>query len=325
MTATVVGAATREKLGYRPGLDGVRGVAVALVVLAHLGPAGGWGAGSIGVGVFFTLSGFLITTLLLEEHGRTGGVALGSFWKRRARRLLPALGLLLVVWFAVERRPGPVIAGALYGSNYARLAGLDVTGIGHLWSLAVEEHFYVLWPLLFIAVRRDPLRIVAGLYAVLFVWRLVAWQIDPARVQFATDTRAGGILAGCLLAYWVQQHGLPRLPRWALLASIALAGALWAWGTPEPWFELETLVGLVWICAAMTWVPPRPVIRLGMVSYGVYLWHFPIIAWVGDTTPAGWVVVCAFTSAAVAGSWQVERRWLKPKAAVRVSPVPAMA
>jgi peptidoglycan/LPS O-acetylase OafA/YrhL len=155
-------------LGYRPALDGVRGIAIALVVGFH---AFGWpGAGTLGVDLFFVLSGFLITAILIEEHGRTGTISIRGFYRRRARRLLPALfamltPYLLLAGVAVLVGQGSTVflalAGALtYTSNI--IVAVDPSavpaGLIHLWSLAAEEQFYLIWPLLLLSLLRFGIR-----------------------------------------------------------------------------------------------------------------------------------------------------------------------
>src|SRR4051812_42278396 len=154
--------ATVSKLGHVPALDGLRGIAIAIVVGYHAFgfPLGGW----LGVDLFFVLSGFLITTLLLEEHDRTGRVSLRAFYVRRARRLLPALGAVLALIAVVGPlyySPGllaSIVASGLYAANIVRGFGqsdfLNATPAAHLWSLAQEEQFYVLWPIALIWFRR---------------------------------------------------------------------------------------------------------------------------------------------------------------------------
>lgn len=175
------------RLGYRPELDGLRALAVTLVVLQHTGDflvsddgpklSGGplFPGGFLGVDLFFVLSGFLITTLLLEEHRDRGRISFTTFYERRALRLLPALGVLLAgttIWVAVtadglRAHLRGVLAAVFYVWNLAVAAGVDVGdfGHGHLWSLAVEEQFYLVWPLLasglVLVTARRPAMVVA--------------------------------------------------------------------------------------------------------------------------------------------------------------------
>src|SRR2546423_9494280 len=207
-----------------PGLDGLRVLAVFAVVAYHLGL--GWApAGLLGVGVFFTLSGYLITDLLLAQWDGAGRLALGDFWVRRARRLLPALFVMLIVvvaWVALLDRSqlaslwSTVGAAALYVSNwfdvsqhvsyFARFG--PPSPLGHLWSLAIEEQFYLLWPwLLWLGLRtvrrRARLALVTLLGAAasaLAVALIYHTGYDPTRVYEGTDTRAFELLLGAALA-----------------------------------------------------------------------------------------------------------------------------
>ena len=215
---------------YMPGLDGLRALAVLAVLAYHLDL--GWASGGLlGVGVFFTLSGFLITDLLLEEWVK-GGVNLGRFWLRRARRLLPALFVILVVvaaWVTLlrpaelESLRGAVASAATYVNNWWQIFSdvpyVDRFGppspLGHLWSLAVEEQFYLVWPFVLLAglrFLREPGRrarvrprlatatlVLAAASAVLMAV-LFTPGFDSTRVYDGTDTRAFGLLIGAALA-----------------------------------------------------------------------------------------------------------------------------
>src|SRR5918997_1317426 len=212
-----------------PGLDGLRAIAVLAVVAYHLDF--GWAPGGLlGVGVFFTLSGYLITDLLLGTKAATGSLRLGEFWIRRARRLLPALFLMMAVvvaWITLFERSfiaglrGDVIAATFYVSNWwniAREASYFARfgpppPLEHLWSLAVEEQFYLIWPwLVWLGLRLTRKRPVAagvtltglalGLstVSVIAMWVLYQPGVDPTRVYEGTDTRAFGLLIGAALA-----------------------------------------------------------------------------------------------------------------------------
>ncbi|HEY5011346.1 MAG TPA: acyltransferase, partial [Acidimicrobiia bacterium] len=212
-------------------LDGARGLAVAGVLLFHGGHLLG---GYLGVDFFFTLSGFLITSLLLAESNRTGNIGLGGFWARRARRLLPALAVLMVgvaIYSMTLAKPaelaqirGDALATLAYGANWrAVYAPLDYwalfsapSPLNHTWSLAIEEQFYVLWPLLFVgllawwkrAVPKAVLVTSLGLAAVSSVLMIVLYDAaNSNRVYFGTDTRAAAILFGAALAAWLSIHG----------------------------------------------------------------------------------------------------------------------
>jgi peptidoglycan/LPS O-acetylase OafA/YrhL len=266
----------RDDQRYLPGLDGLRAIAVAVVVAYHLGY--GWAQGGLlGVGVFFTLSGYLITDILVGQWASRGGIKLGDFWLRRARRLLPALFVMLAavtVWVTLSARTflpgfrGNVVASVFYVNNwwyigqhasyYARFA--PPTPLDHLWSLAVEEQFYLVWPwivlLLVFLFGRRALRsrkapggqagasylsrgarwclagttlALAAVSAVLMA-RLFQPGYDPTRIYEGTDTRAFGLLIGATLAMVYPTRGVapgagcpvPAAARWALdIAGLA--------------------------------------------------------------------------------------------------------
>ncbi len=212
-------------LGYRPGLDGLRAFAVVAVILYH-GDVSWARGGFLGVDVFFVLSGFLITSLLLTEHGATGRVDLGRFWSRRARRLLPALfGVLLgVALYAATwghptelgRIRGDGIASLLYVSNWRFV--LDGSSyfslfqapspLAHTWSLAIEEQWYLLWPLVLLGllrvlkVRLNLVALTCGALAAgsaVLMAALFHSGADPSRAYYGTDTRAQALLIGAAL------------------------------------------------------------------------------------------------------------------------------
>ena len=216
----------RTGYGYIPGLDGVRCIAVMMVIIAHAGfdhivPGG------LGVTVFFFISGFLITRLLLAETVKEGRVGLGKFYIRRFLRLLPALYVMLVVTWAIlvamgtPPRPVEVITAFTYTGNYlyTHLAFLDfnaAAGLGepgvrvapweHLWSLAIEEHFYLLFPLLIVMFRKrldSLIWVCAFLIVAALLWRLTTLHVlgwPPKYNYAATDARIDSLVWGCLLS-----------------------------------------------------------------------------------------------------------------------------
>lgn len=214
---------------YIPGLDGVRALAVAAVMVFHAEMAGLAPGGFLGVDVFFVLSGFLITSLLLRERLATGGLRLGAFYAGRLRRLLPAMLAMLVVstlaalWWApdaLRRQQQDLPAALLYVSNWWQIHSeqsyFEMFGrpplLQHLWSLAIEEQFYLAWPLLLLAAARlggrQGVLVVAavlagcsaGWMALLAMWQGVPEQVDPNRLYLGTDTHAMGLLMGAVLA-----------------------------------------------------------------------------------------------------------------------------
>src|SRR5450755_2042694 len=253
-----------------PGLDGLRAVAVLAVIAYHLGL--GWAPGGLlGVGVFFTLSGYLITDLLLAQWAR-GGRQLGDFWLRRARRLLPGLFLMLVVvtvWVSVADRSqmptvrGQVGAATVYVSNWWQISQHvsyfarfgPPSPLNHLWSLAVEEQFYLFWPWLlllgvhFVRERRRPIAVrprLAGVTLILALASAVEMAVlyhptfDPSRVYDGTDTRAFALLIGAALAMvWPSRLLTTRVTAGArgILDGLGIAGliviALLIWRTNQ--------------------------------------------------------------------------------------------
>lgn len=334
-----------SRLPYRPALDGVRAIAVLGVLVFHFG-AGWLPGGFIGVDVFFALSGFLITSLLIREHRETGRIDLWAFWGRRARRLLPALLLLLMVlagWAAWVASPmhaaslrADAIAALLYVANWrfvtseaAYTATTDQPVLLHTWSLGVEEQWYLLLPLLFLGVlrwARRPLRglgcalVLTGIASACLMMMLSSSGAGIERVYYGTDTRLFTLVSGALLALMVERHGLPSRNT-ADLVGVTGAATLIAVaarvGPLNPWlfsggFLLVALAasGLVlaaatpgsWTSRVLSW---RPLVALGIVSYGVYLWHWPVLV-VLPTWP--WVAWVALTVAAATVSfWLVER------------------
>jgi peptidoglycan/LPS O-acetylase OafA/YrhL len=309
------------RLRYDPALDGIRAVGVGLVLLFHGGVS--WATGGfLGVSVFFTLSGFLITSLLLAEQGTTGGVGLKNFWVRRLRRLMPAavacLALILVLTATVlttakDTLRGDVVAALadvanwrfyFSGQSYANLFAVP-SPVQHYWSLAIEEQFYIVFPLLvwlvLIKLRwsRGALAAILGAGFVAATTASVRLGADRADlVYYATFTRAAELLAGCLLAMAVSRWGKPdpaeRPAWWAIvggpLALATLAVIIARTVQSDEWLYDGGLVAFSLLSVALIVTARRPgplrwllslkpMVGLGLISYGVYLYHWPLFLW----------------------------------------------
>ncbi len=277
-----------------PALDGVRGIAIALVVLAHLRLPLSNAAGAVGVVVFFALSGYLITGLALSEHARSGQIDLPAFWGRRARRLLPALAVFLAMMWVVELARGGEPFGAkaaaamfYYANRFA--VGHNLSPIQHTWSLSVEEQFYLLWPpVLFLLLRIGRPRTVAVVALLLAVascaWRCSQWRDSDGGAHAATVISRGmftsvfAMLAGCAVAS-AETAGLRmRAPSW--LGGAAVAGLLVVsvGRSLDPSGFVQAAVFAVPLALALLvsrspFLTARPLVLLGRVSYGLYLWH----------------------------------------------------
>jgi peptidoglycan/LPS O-acetylase OafA/YrhL len=324
--ASVAAPSVAPVLGYRPELDGIRALAVGLVVVFHsyVGIAdGGW----LGVDVFFVLSGFLITALLLKERDGRGSVGLVAFYARRMLRLLPAVAVLLVVTGALsaQARSGlPWIVG--YATNWGKVTGGLFGPLDHLWSLSVEEQFYLVWPLALLGLsrlRRPALMFGAtlGLAALVSLTRMalvLTEVIDHDRAYLGSDLRADALLYGCALGIAFHAGWLHRATRlWRLLAVPAVLGLIVVvlspvgpTATTAPFLFLPIdLAAAVVVALAVTspssvpWLRWSPLVRLGVVSYGVYLWHYPVMWGLGkgaDADPLVVLVVGAVASVLLA-------------------------
>jgi peptidoglycan/LPS O-acetylase OafA/YrhL len=333
------------RLGYVPALDGLRGVAILGVLGVHLfGLSGGF----YGVDLFFVLSGFLITTLLLEEHDRTGRVSLRAFYIRRARRLMPALCAVLVLIAVV----GPlyyspallasIVASGLYAANIVRGFGtsdfLNATPAAHLWSLAQEEQFYVLWPVALLSLRRRLterrlMTLLAAGFVLLVLYRagLAAAGAGWHRIYYAPDTHMDGLVLGCLVAC-ARRRGLTTVPALAGCAAFALVVAAFALGAQTvPWsvggMPVVEIAAAALVLAALSPGPvslalsARPLVWIGALSYSLYLWQIPAMWLTGWDDRWG---ALALTAALTLVSYYViERPFRRPRA--RAIAVPAAA
>ncbi|QNI05122.1 acyltransferase [Mycobacterium kubicae] len=366
-----------------PALDGLRAIAVALVLVGHGGIPGVTG-GFIGVDIFFVLSGFLITSLLLDELGRNGRIDLTGFWIRRARRLLPAL-VLMVLTVGVARDLLPyqsltglrsdAIAAFLWLANWRFVAqktdyftqGAPPSPLQHTWSLGVEEQYYFIWPVLLIGVTlllaarakryfakttvghvRFATFVIASLGAIASAAAAIIFTTDASRdrIYFGTDTRAQALLVGAaasalLVRDWsalnrgwclVRSRWGRRIMRILPVLGLVVLAAITHFASGSAGEFRHGLLIVVALAAALVVAPValeqrglvarilawRPLVGLGAISYGVYLWHWPIFLMLnGERT--GWsglqlfAVRCAATVAAAGASWwlieQPIRRW----------------
>ena len=320
---------------YIPGLDGLRAIAVLGVIAYHLDF--GWAAGGLlGVGVFFTLSGYLITDLLLAQLDR-GPIDLKAFWLARARRLLPALFAMLIIVTAWVTVLGPhqppefrsaVGTAFVYVNNWwlvfhdvSYFQAFEAQGpLNHLWSLSVEEQFYIVWPLLLVLgvslipelrsstgtrVRLAGAALGLGLLSALLMAVLYQPGLDPSRVYYGTDTRALELLVGAALAMvWpsrrLRSNIAPRarriIDRSGAVGLTVLLLMFWRLNEFSPFLyrggflllSLATVLVLAALVHPASRLGPalgcRPLRWIGVRSYGIYLWHFPVIVL---TTPAG--------------------------------------
>lgn len=326
-----------HRLGYRPALDGLRAVAVGLVIADHARLPGFIGGGTIGVTLFFVLSGYLITSLLVAEREATGRVDLRGFYRRRAVRLLPALFVVLAVvvpLLVILDRPGAILEGlavAFYTGNWLLAGGFDMGPLNHTWSLAIEEQFYIALPLLMLPALLVLRQRWMALMALALALAIAAWRgallIDGAtwnRLWAGTDTRADALLMGVGLALL----GVSLRSRWTLWLPVALAilllaaiphedPRLFVVGLPLAVGASALAVVMAWNGAR--WLAWRPLRSIGRMAYGLYLWNLPAAylarLWFGDAfSLASALTQVTLTIVAAAASWYLleqpaQRRW----------------
>jgi len=339
------------------GLDIVRGIAIALVMLRHAAPDVFDGAGIVGVVMFFALSGYLITGTLMGNIERRGRVDYRRFYTNRALRLLPAMFTMLAIFVVVELIIGPtggvghLIVGALVGGLYLQdlLPMLSYPGINHLWTLAVEEQFYLLWPaFLVLLVRRKMLTkgirvAVVALIAICALSVVAASAVLSVGVIYPLPTTwaVALVLGG---AAYIHRERLERTRASVPLAIVA-AVILAAFSVlPDAKDQAITyLIGgpLIALCTIAiiavlrTWrLSPskalEPLRALGVISYGAYLWNGPATHWTVDSLGlSGWISIPVTIVLATASWWLVEKRFLllKDRLAARATTqeVPARA
>ncbi|MBG0826629.1 acyltransferase [Planomonospora sp. ID67723] len=305
----------RYRLGFRPDIEGLRAVAVLAVLAFHAGVPGLAG-GFIGVDVFFVVSGFLITGLLLRDISASGSFSLPEFYARRARRILPAAGLVLLAtaagaWLLLPPLrgtdvAGDVVAAALSIANWRFAAGQtdylaaerDPSPLLHYWSLAVEEQFYLLWaPLLLVLalaarrLRRDPVPAVTAAVVVLTGGSLALslwWtEISEPLAYLASPSRAWQFGAGALAAVLLPYGQRPRSASSAVLGLAGAVAVLWpvlVYDAATPYPGTAALVPTLGAVAVIAFRSPfsallslAPVRAVGRLSFSWYLWHWPVL------------------------------------------------
>ena len=286
-----------SSLGYLPALDGLRAIAVMLVLAYHARVPFADG-GFIGVDLFFVLSGYLITRLLFAEQDRRGRIDVWAFYLRRLRRLYPALLLMLAAYLLIAPRIWPELAhgrdallAASYVANWSIVAIQAPVVLSHTWSLAVEEQFYLLWPLLVASLpQRHRARALLTLFVLATVWRIAAQVagVPGWAIYVRFDTRLSGMVLGACIA------ALPLVPinarRW-VWGGLAAVGAITLWARwLDPGYlrfgiSLSELAAAALIIGAVRHPGSlaHPVLAgLGRLSYGMYLWHYPVMRAVRD-------------------------------------------
>ncbi|MFM7045721.1 MAG: acyltransferase family protein [Ilumatobacteraceae bacterium] len=305
--------------GHIDELDGLRALAVLPVIALHFGAAVDGGAG---VTVFFALSGYIVTTLLLDERRRSGSIDIGAFYARRARRLVPAASLVVLATVAYGQIAGrpPItreaIAALTYWANFERFSqqftyGLaDYAPLEHFWSLAIEEQFYLVLPLLLAVTMRRGRSVPVAVCSILALGSAVfaLATADQARMYFHTGTRACELLVGVLLAIL-----RIRLPQWAGALGIAGLVAVFAQLISPP-YVVVALLACVVIAGRPRLLAAAPLVTIGAYSYSLYLWH-PLAALLADSMPLRIGLTAALALASFHLVERPVRRTLAPRRA----------
>jgi peptidoglycan/LPS O-acetylase OafA/YrhL len=329
-------------------LDGLRGIAILLVMGEHFRLPGFEQSGQVGVTLFFSLSGFLITSLLLADWAQAGRISFGTFYLRRAMRLLPALLLMLAIIGPLMAATGhdwlqATLSALLYYANWAQVISGQLPVIGHTWTLSIEEQFYIVWPALLLLMlvtlkgSRWPIVVLCGAALLVMAWRAVLWQPTGDgyfRVFYGSDTRADALLLGCALAFAFSRGVVPP-PKWLVGAAVA-SGVLFVTTTS---FGFMAVIGLGVVAVASTVLVAAsagrvggllewaPLVWTGTNSYSLYLWHVPILSLLrdgplGDSVPTTMIALLLSVAAAAASRYLVELPILRlrPRATPVVQP-----
>jgi peptidoglycan/LPS O-acetylase OafA/YrhL len=337
------GSTGLRQMKYEPALDGLRGLAVTIVAVYHANTAtlpGGW----LGVDIFFVLSGYLITRILLDEISLTHCVNLRQFYIRRFLRLMPAFACLLIAMIpkvifddhknSVDTLQS-MIMSATYLMNWNRAFNWVSQGpLGHTWSLAMEEQFYLLWPMILIYIsRRKALTWIICALCVEIIWRtyLVYSGASIDRTYNGFDTHSDGLLIGCALAFAVNKF---QNIQWSIIARkfvlipIALiAAAIYAmhidWAFTQSIGLTLSAISSAWLIVAASQdgffkrcLSLRPLTYTGKISYGWYLWHYPMLLLLPSKIPHGGTIIIFAASylVAMASHRFVEMPFLRLKA-----------
>ena len=297
------------KLKYRSDIDGLRAIAVLIVVIFHAFPrmlSGGF----IGVDVFFVISGYLITSIIAPEI-YAGTFSFGDFYSRRVKRIFPALLLVLAValvlgyCFLLSDEYGSlgrhVFGGGFFASNFVLLGEVnyfdvnsDLKPLLHLWSLGIEEQFYIFWPLMLLLVYRWRLsvkRCVVGLFLISFVLNCLLISKHPTGTFYMLPTRAWELLAGAFLTFYTVTIR-SKIPPWVAVSTLALGAFLLGEKVQYPggWALIPVLSTAALIASEGSWInrnilSSRFMVWLGRISYPLYLWHWSLLSFARITTP----------------------------------------
>lgn len=324
-------AQSRFSLTFSPALNGLRGYAILLVIIFHASPHDWLIGGFLGVDIFFTLSGFLITNLLIKECFSNNRINLKNFYLRRCLRLLPALGLVIAgftIFSLIAFDKGAIVRGAIDSAivllnvaNWPRAFGIwRPEWLGNTWSLSIEEQFYILWPpILYFLTKKSIqlhtiLKVVLTLAAIAWCWRvyLTSQGADWMRVYNGTDTRIDSLLVGAALGIAVYLPAFDNFIRanrrllsyLAAAASVVILGfaAVTSFKSPSLYYYILVIIEICSCVIILNAVydgdsivkralQPSLLVWLGTISYSLYLWHYPIFRILRE--------ICDFSSVAI--------------------------